>query len=223
MKVAAIVPAYNEEGNVGNVLKVLLVSPELDEVILMDDGSKDNTAKIGRDLGARVITQTPNRGKGEAMIKAVESTDADIVAFFDADLVNFNIEHVKQVVWPVKNNHADMCVGVRGRAGGLPKLMAKIAPIMCVIGGERAMKKEVFQGLPKKFVQGFSVEIALNYYCMQNKLRVVLTDLKGLTVIVKEKKWGFVKGFKNRIKMIWQLIKIRIKVWVCKEEFKKTK
>lgn len=220
MKVAAIVPAYNEEKNVGNVLRVLLGCTDLlDEVILMDDGSHDRTAEIGRELGARVITQNPNRGKGEAMIKAVESTDADIVVFFDADLINLQKQHVADLIWPVTNGHASMCVGLRGRAGGLPKLMASIAPIMCVIGGERAMKREVFLGVPRKFIKGFSVEIALNYYCRQKHLKVLLVELKALTIIRKEQKMGFVKGFKDRIKMSWQLIKIRIKVSLSKKEF----
>lgn len=220
MKIAGIVPAYNEEKNVGNVLKVLLDCPELDEVILMDDGSKDNTAKIGRDFGVRVITNNPNRGKGEAMIIAVESTDADIVAFFDADLINLQKQHVSDLIWPVKNGHAAMCVGLRGRAGGLPKLMARIAPIMFVIGGERAMKREVFLGVPRKFIKGFSVEIALNYYCRQKQLKVLLVELKALTIIRKEQKMGLIKGFADRIKMIIQLIKIRIKVSLSKKEFR---
>jgi glycosyltransferase involved in cell wall biosynthesis len=220
MKVAAIVPAYNEEKNIANVLRILLESPELDEIILMDDGSKDNTAKIGKDLGVRVITNNPNKGKGEAMRIAVESTTADIIAFFDADLINFQKQHISDLIWPVKNGHADMCVGLRGRAGGLPKLMAAIAPIMFVIGGERAMKREVFLGVPKKFIKGFSVEIALNYYCRQKKLKVMLVELKALTIIRKEQKMGFIKGFTDRVKMIIQLIKIRIKVSFSRKEFK---
>lgn len=220
MKVAAIVPAYNEAGNVGNVLKILLSSPELNEVILVDDGSIDNTSQIGRDLGAKVITLNPNMGKGGAMIKAVESTDAQIVVFFDADLINLKTEHIPRLLYPIKNGNASMCVGIRGRLGGWPKMLSKIAPITCVIGGERAMKREVFLGVPKKFVKGFSVEIALNNFCKVNKLKIMLTELSGLDIITKEKKWGLWKGLRNRVKMIWQLIKIRTMVFAASDEFR---
>lgn len=220
MKVAAIVPAYNEAGNVGNVLKALLSSDKLDEVILVDDGSKDKTSEVGRAVGAKVVQLEKNGGKGNAMIRGVASTDADVIVFFDADLISLSPDHVPLLINPIASGEAKMCVGIRGRLGGLPKLLAKISPTTFVIGGERAMTRALFENLPPKFIQGFAVEIASNYFCKANKLPVKLVELKGLKIIVKEKKWGFWKGFANRIKMIWQLIKIRIKILIFRKQFK---
>jgi glycosyltransferase involved in cell wall biosynthesis len=220
MKVAAIVPALNEEANVGNVLKTLLESKDLDEVILVDDGSTDRTAEIGKILGVKVI-ELPKKGgsgKGNAMKKAVESADAQVIVFFDADLVGLKTEHISQLVRPILERRAAMAIGVRDRYGGLPKIIAKIDPLLA-IGGERAMKRSIFEALPERFIQGFAVETALDYYCLKRKLKVLYPKLKGLTVIIKEKKWGFVKGFKNRLKMIWQLIKIRFLILTNKDEF----
>ena len=210
VRTAAIVPALNEEANVGNVLKTLLESKDLDEVILVDDGSTDRTVEIGKNLRAKV-TELPKKGgsgKGNAMKKAVESTGAEIIVFFDADLVGLKIEHVSQLVQPILEGKAAMAVGVRDRYKKLPDIIIKIDPLLA-IGGERAMKRFIFEALPEKFIQGFAVETALNYYCLKKKLKIVYPKLKGLTIVIKEKKWGFVKGFKNRIKMIWQLVKIR--------------
>ncbi|MBZ9577467.1 glycosyltransferase [Patescibacteria group bacterium] len=220
MKVAAIVPALNEEANIGNVLKVLLKSKDLDEVILVDDGSEDRTAEIGEEMGVKVI-KLPKKGgsgKGNAMKKGVESTDADIIAFFDADLIGLTTEHVSLVVRPVLENRAVMCVGARQRYGGLPKLFIKIDPLLAV-GGERAMKRFVFESIPERFIQGFAVETSLNYYCRKKKLKVLYPELKDLTVVIKEKKWGLLKGFKNRMKMFWQLFKIRVLILTNRKEF----
>jgi polyisoprenyl-phosphate glycosyltransferase len=216
-KVAAIVPALNEEANVDAVLKVLLRSKDLDEVILVDDGSTDKTAEIGEKLGAKVIKlpKIGGSGKGNAMKQGLEATDAKIIVFFDADLVGLSKEHVFSLVEPMLKENLEMCVGIRGRLWGLPRLIAKIDPLTA-IGGERAVKRELFEKIPDKFLQGFAVETALNYYCSAKKLPVKYVILKNLKMTVKEKKWGFAKGFASRIKMIWQIIKIRLTI---KNEF----
>lgn len=220
MKVAAIVPALNEEANIGNVLKTLLTSKDLDEVILVDDGSTDRTADIGKNLGAKVLSllKRGGGGKGNAMKQGVKSTDAEIIVFIDADLIGLTTEHVSLLVKPILENKAAMCVGARQRYGGLPKLFIKIDPLLA-IGGERAMKRSVFENIPERFIQGFAVETALNYYCKKRKLKVLHPELESLTVVIKEKKWGFVKGFKNRLKMMWQLIRIRFLILANKKEF----
>jgi len=220
MKVAAIIPALNEGANVGNVLKVLLESKDLDEVILVDDGSTDRTAEIGEKIGAKVI-RLPKKGgsgKGNAMKKGIESTDAEIIVFFDADLIGLKTEHISRLVQPILNGKASMVVGVRDRYKGLPEIIIKIDPLLA-IAGERAMNRSVFEAIPERFIQGFAVETALNYYCQKRNLKVFYSKLKGLDVIIKEKKWGFVKGFKNRLKMIWQLIKIRFLIICSKKQF----
>lgn len=217
-KVAAIVPALNEASTVGNVLKVLLESKDLDEVILVDDGSVDKTAQIGRDLGAKVLQLLKNGGKGNAMKQGILATNADIIVFFDADLIGLTTQHVSSLIEPVLNNEAYMCVGVRDRAFGLARFIAKLSFIMA-IGGERAMSRELFKKIPERFLQGFAVETALNYYCLSKKLPIKYVILDKLTIVIKEKKWGFIRGFANRLKMIWQMIKIRIIILFYKNEF----
>lgn len=220
MKVAAIVPALNEEVKIGSVLKILLKSKDLDEVILVDDGSTDRTAEIGRDLGAKVLSlpKKGGSGKGNAMKQGVKSTDAEVIVFIDADLIGLTPDHISLLVRPILENKAAMCVGVRGRYKGLPKLIIKIDPLLA-IGGERAMKRSIFESIPERFIQGFAVETALNYYCRKNKLPILYPELKDLTVVIKEKKWGFIKGFKNRLKMMWQLIRIRFLILANRKKF----
>ena len=105
----------------------------------------------------------------------------------------------------------NMCVGIRGRLWGLPRLIAKIDPLNA-IGGERAIKRELFENIPEKFLQGFAVEPALNYYCRLKSLPVKHVHLKKLKIIIKEQKWGILNGFISRVKMVWQVIKIRMTI-----------
>ena len=100
-KIVAIIPALNEEATIARVIKVLSDSKRFDEIIVVDGASEDNTAKISEAMGAKVIRETGREGKGAAMKKGLESTDAGIVIFFDADLVGLTKEHIFQLVDPV--------------------------------------------------------------------------------------------------------------------------
>lgn len=222
-KVAAIVPALNEERNVGNVLKVLLDSKDLQEVILVDDGSIDRTAEIGEALGVKVLRlpQKGGSGKGNAMRQGVKNTDAEIIVFFDADLIGLNQEHISLLVQPVLNEEVAMCVGIRERRGweNISEFLIKIAPLTA-IAGERAIKREVFESIPVDFMEGFMVETAMNYYCKNNNLPVRYVRLENLDIVVKEKKWGLVEGVYQRLKMYLDFIKIRFLILKEKEWFK---
>lgn len=223
VKVAAIVPALNEEENIGNVLKALFASKILDEIILVDDGSTDRTAKIGREMGAKVISlpKKGGSGKGNAMREGLKNTDAEIIAFFDADLKNLLPEHVSLLVEPVLKKEAKMAVGIRERRGWgkISEFFIKIDPLTA-IAGERTMERRIFEAIPADFIKGFMVETALNYYCLANNLPVSYVKLKGLRITIKEKKWGLLKGFWGRIKMTLELLKIRIIIFKRKKEFK---
>ena len=219
-KVAAIVPALNEELTIEGVLKVLLNSKVLDEIILVDDGSTDRTAEIGGRMGATVIRlpKIGGSGKGNAMKQGLKATDAKIIAFFDADLIGLSERHILSLVGPVLKENIKMCVGIRSRLWGLPKLIVKLDPLMA-IGGERAVRRELFEKISDKFMQGFAVEVALDYYCLIKKLPIKYVVLRDLNITIKEKKWGFVRGFLSRVKMVFEIVKIRLIFIFHKNEF----
>ncbi len=223
MKTVAIVPALNEEDNVGNVLRALLGCPDIDEVILIDDGSEDRTPEIGEEVGVKVVRlpKIGGGGKANAMMEGVKRTDAEIISFFDADLKNLASEHASLLIRPVLEDRSEMCVAIRERKGWgiISKIAVKIDPLLA-IAGERAMKRSIFEGVPRYFMKGFMVETALNYYCLVNNLRVSYVKLKGLSIAIKEEKWGFWKGFKARLRMYKQLVKVRFMIFKRKKMFK---
>src|SRR3989344_3706928 len=214
-KIAAIVPALNEEANVERVLRVLLSSKDINQVILVDDGSTDKTAEVAGKAGAEVIKLPENGGKGNAMLQGVKHTNADIIVFFDADLTGLSDSHISLLIEPILKDNFEMCVGIRDRYWGLPKLIARIDPLLA-ISGERAIKRELIGEISDKFIQGFTIETSLNYYCATKKIPVKHTLLKNLNAIIKERKWGFKKGFISRLKMIADIIKIRLALLVDK-------
>ena len=121
-KVVAVIPAYNEERTIAKV--VLLTKKYVDIVVVGDDGSSDMTGEIAKTLGAVVIRNSKNRGKGYTIrrlfAKALE-LGADIIVTLDAD-GQHNPNHIPKLVEPLIKGQADMVIGSR-YAGIPPKKM----------------------------------------------------------------------------------------------------
>lgn len=200
-RVVAIVPAYNEEKTIGEVVKILRSSSLIDEVFVISDGSSDRTKEVAEASGARVHQLAKTFGKGQAMFHAVTHTDQPILAFFDADLIGLTQNHVERLLMPVLSGKLAMNVGARDRG----KFWTPISRHLPLISGERAMKREVFEGTPQEFLKGFMVESALNYYCRSRRLPYGSVEMPGLTFRRKYQKVGILRAVVQYVRMFWQV------------------
>lgn len=120
MKIIAVIPAYNEEKTIGNVVRK--TTGFADEVLVVDDGSADKTQEIARNYGAKVLNLRINRGLGSAIrtgIKAALARGADIIITLDAD-GQHNPEDIKKIIEPILKNEADVAIGTRMKEKGMP-------------------------------------------------------------------------------------------------------
>lgn len=111
-KVAVILPAFNEMNAIGAVLKAL--PKQLDDVIVVDNNSTDNTAAIAKEQGATVLFEK-RKGYGYACLKGIDfliNNPPDIVVFLDADYSDFP-EDLVHLIAPILNNKVDFVVGAR--------------------------------------------------------------------------------------------------------------
>lgn len=210
--VAVIIPAYNEEKTVADVVKVAKASEFTDEVIVVSDGSTDKTAEAARRAGAKVIELHPNRGKGAAILRGVAGTKAEIIVFLDADLKGLTAHHIKKLAEPVVRGEKAMVTGLRDRG----KFLTKLEKYLPLIGGERALARYVIENIPKKYLQGFMIEAALNYYCRSRGLPYGGIYLRGLNMRKKMEKVGVCKGLRQYIMMYFQVVKAMIMVRAAK-------
>ncbi|MBI5794251.1 glycosyltransferase [Candidatus Uhrbacteria bacterium] len=210
-KVTAIIPAYDEEVTIGTVVSVVKASPFIQEVIVVSDGSSDRTGHVARAAGARVHELFPNSGKGEAMRFGVTQTDAPIVVFFDADLIGLNVDHIERLVAPVVDGACAMNVGLRDRGRWITSL-TKHLPL---ISGERAMQRSVFEGVPGRFLHGFMIESALNYFCRSRGAVLCAVKLPGLTIRRKYQKVGILRAVLQYARMSYQIVKAMVVVRVA--------
>ncbi len=201
LRVAAIVPAKNEAPTIRAVIEVLCASPYVSEVIVVSDGSTDRTAEIAEAAGAEVIHSAQTHGKGGALREGVASTDAPILLFVDADLYGFSEDHVERLLLPVLSGSRSMNVGLRDR-GPLAVFFMRHLPL---IGGERAMRREVFERVPSEYANGYMVETALNYACAHARLPYGSVRLPGLSLRRKVDKVGWHKGLVQYVQMFWEV------------------
>jgi glycosyltransferase involved in cell wall biosynthesis len=131
MKVSVVIPAYNEARRLPATLvawrEFLSGQPFEWEVVVADDGSKDATASVAAEAGARVVALNPNRGKGGAVKAGMLSATGDAMAYVDADL-NISPRYLLNALQLLESG-ADLVAGQRslseyGSAEGPVRLLA---------------------------------------------------------------------------------------------------
>jgi glycosyltransferase involved in cell wall biosynthesis len=198
-RVTAIVPAYNEEATLTAVLAVLRTTPMIGEILVVSDGSDDGTVEIARAMGLRTIHLRRNHGKGRAMAVGVAHTDAEILLFVDGDILNLTVDLLERLAEPVLSGRSDMNVGIRHR-GDLMDALHRSSGIL--LSGIRCLRRQIFEAVPESHLEGFAIETGLNWACRQLGCRTTTTVMYDLKHLVKEKKRGFVRGFRARFEML---------------------
>ena len=198
LRVAAIVPAYNEEATLTEVLSVLKSTPGIDEILVVSDGSTDGTVEIARGMGMRTIHLRQNQGKGRAMAVGVAHTDASVLLFVDGDITNLTSDLLSRLIEPVLSGRSDMNVGIRNRGRILNTIQDTTGPLL---SGIRCLRRGIFEAVPESHLEGFAVETGLNWACRQLGCRTTTTVMHNLKHLVKETKRGLVEGFQARYKM----------------------
>lgn len=113
MRIAAIIPAFNEEVTIGGVIAAFPAGV-VDQIFVVDNGSTDATARFAADLGAVVVEET-RRGYGYACYAGAQAAaDYDVLVFLDGDGADDPAE-IPLLVAPIRADQADMVIGSRTR------------------------------------------------------------------------------------------------------------
>lgn len=128
MKKICVIPAYNEAEHISEVIR--RVRPFVDEIVVIDDHSKDNTSILAHQAGATVLRHPINRGQGAALQTGNDYallSGADIIIHFDADN-QFQAEEIPELVQPIEAGQAEAVLGSRfmGKESNLPTLKRKV-------------------------------------------------------------------------------------------------
>ncbi|MET7637318.1 glucosyl-3-phosphoglycerate synthase [Streptomyces sp. NPDC005438] len=192
--VSVVLPALNEEHTVGDIVTTIRqrlmtdTCPLVDELVVMDSGSTDHTAKVAAEAGARVVARDEvlpglpaHPGKGEVLWRSLMATRGEVIAYVDADLRDFSPAFVTGIVGPLLTDPGlqlvratyDRPLELDGvplteRGGRVTELVARplinlhwprLAGFVQPLGGEYAARRELLERLP--FPVGYGVELGL--------------------------------------------------------------
>lgn len=203
-KISCIVPAYNEGPRIKNVLNILENHPLLSEVIVINDGSKDNTLQeISKFKRIKIITYEKNRGKSYALMRGLLAAKNNRILLVDSDLLYLSKEDISKLIKPITENIADVSISLRKNS--LP--IYKFAGID-FISGERVFKKGLLGDLKKiSRLHGFGFESYMNDRIISQKQRIAVVNWKNVVSPRKSVKFGFFPGLIGDLKMTLQIIK----------------
>lgn len=205
MCISAIIPAYNEEQTIGNVIESIIDIPEVTQIIVVSDGSTDRTVEVAKAYDIEVIELIENVGKGGAMKAGIDRCTNDNILFLDADLIGITSKHVNDLISPVLNNETDMTIGIFKNGRIVTDLAQKVTPYL---SGQRAVKKKVLDLIPNIDISRYGVEVALTKHVEKNSIRTKEVYLEDMTHVTKEEKLGLIKGMHARFKMYWDIVKV---------------
>ena len=194
-QVAVVIPALNEADRIGATVTAAATLPGVDEVVVVDDGSRDATARVAEQAGASVLSHARNRGKAAAMetgaaaVQALDQRDGTsrLLLFLDADLGNTAAE-AGPLITPVVAGEADMTIAAfssRVKLGGHGFVMRLSAagirratgwtPIQ-PLNGQRCLSREAFDAA-RPLARGFGVETAMSIDLKRKGLRIIEVEV----------------------------------------------
>src|SRR3989337_1677265 len=169
--ITVIIPALNEERTIGKVVQFVKKTQSVDEIIVVDDKSIDDTVQVAKDDIARVITST-KVGKGASRRDGFLVSKNEILVFLDGDIENYPPETIEKLTAPVIKDEADLVKATFEReAGRVTELVAK--PLLSLLfpqihhfsqplSGIIAVKRELFKKMTLEDNYGVDIGILLD-------------------------------------------------------------
>jgi len=206
---SVIVPAFNEEKRVGELLRILNELPDNYEIIVIDDGSKDGTAGEARNfLRPIVISHPKNQGKAKAMKTGLSAASGKYVLFLDADLRGLRVEDILSITKRTMQKDADIVVAkLLSRENRGVRLSQIWFPF---ISGIQMARSETWWKIvaEKDFEKSrFKAEREIKRIAKELGLRTIFVDWPEVTQYTKEEKLGIFRAIPARLKMYFQMIR----------------
>lgn len=203
--ISIIIPAYNEGKRIRKVLQVVTAHPLIDEIIVIDDGSIDETRKnILEFEKVKLIIHEHNLGKSVSLYDGIKKSSGDYIFFLDADLMYLNAQNITDMVFPILNGAADVSISLR-----------KNTPIQWhilgidYITGERILPRDIiiYHLDEILFLKPFGFEVFLNELIIKNKYRLKIVPWSNVYTLSKVKKIGLRKGLRGDFVMCKDILK----------------
>jgi glycosyltransferase involved in cell wall biosynthesis len=198
-------PARDEAPTVARNVDAALGCAAVREVIVVDDGSRDDTGALAAAAGAKVITLVGSAGsKADAMSAGVAASDADAILFVDADCTGLTSAHLDAIVQPFLRGDAVMSIGAFDYGWFWNWFVVRWPPL----SGERIVPRSVFESIPATKLDGYTIEIRINEVIASQGLPTTVRTMRGVSHRTKRDKHGAVEGWRRTYWMYRELLRM---------------
>lgn len=222
MRAAVVIPAYDAAASIGATVTSAGAIDRVVQVIVVDDGSSDDTAARAAEAGATVIRLDRNHGKGGALNDGIRHLppDVDTVLLLDADLGETAAEG-ERLLDAIEHGRADLAIGVlpspprpggfgivrRAAALGI-RWLAGYDPV-APLSGQRALTRPALEAVAP-FASGFGVEVAMTVCAARSGLRIVEVPVDMTHRATGRNLAGFAHRGRQLIHVGWTLLALAL-------------
>jgi glycosyltransferase involved in cell wall biosynthesis len=199
-RISCVICAYNEADRIQNILDAVAGHPDLSEIIVVNDGSTDDTEKVLRaQEGIAVISYPKNKGKTFALSEGIAASSGEFVMLLDADLSGVTAENIAALAYPVLQGAADVSISLRRNSLAIYRLIG-----LDFVSGERVIPRSLlFNALREmQLLPRWGGEVFMNKYILKEKKRLAVVRWDNVYNIRKYEKMGTWKGMAEEIRMI---------------------
>ena len=185
-KIAVIIPCFNEAATIGQVVRDFAAALPGAAIVVGDNNSQDDTARIARDAGA-IVVREPRQGKGNMMRTLLQAVEAECYLMVDGD-ATYPAESARQLCDKVLNENCDMVIGDRLSSTYFTvnrrrfhntgnRMMRSLVNWMChsdvqdILTGYRAMSRRFVKNFPLRST-GFEVETEMTVHALEHSFKV---------------------------------------------------
>ncbi len=206
VKVSCIIAAYNEGKRIGEVLNVVSLHPLIDEVIVINDGSTDETSSIIHQFKNIILINQPRKlGKSRALSKGLQKARGTYLLFLDADLIGLNKHNITDLISPVIKRQVPLTISLRKNTLWPWKIIG-----LDYLSGDRMLPASILKNQLDSLasLDGFGVEVFFNKLIINNFNSLQIVNWKNVSSPYKYKKYGFWKGCREDLRMIEDILKL---------------
>lgn len=185
------------------MINAVLGHENVDEVIVVNDGSSDDTESVLKEVaGIELISYPHNKSKSHAVMMGFKKAKNNLVLMLDADLIGLDKDSITALIKPVLNGEADMSISLRKNSLPLYKLIG-----LDFVSGERVFDKNIIGDLNElDKLRGFELESFLNKIIIHKKMRIKVVNWNNVGITRKSGKVGFWRGAIGDFKMTLEII-----------------
>ncbi len=224
--VSVIIPCYNEQENIAECIKRVPKLLPKTEIVVVDDGSRDNTTKIAKQLAKKkknlkVISYHPNQGKGNAVRVGMDAATSQILLILDADMT-VRPEDLKKIIEPITSGDADFVNVTRFKyqmEAQAMKGLNNIANRLMAVAFSFVLRKKITDTLcgTKVFYKKDYLKFGINaqdpwgdfselFGCAKLHLRLTEVSVKYYARVAGESKMKFLRHSLKMLKVFFSLL-----------------